>query len=164
MPIIWYSFLPEMSDGLQWQVQYTSSRLVRIAQTWPLASFFAIAYLWSWTTWLAVPRLVRQHALGWKFDAFDISLIMVGAFGPTVAAFATQWLAFRNLKICPVWTGWRRMVLGLVFGLTALFIGTVAMPAVALARAPLYALHWSVLLHWASYNINYSTFFRRPYQ
>ena len=149
-----------MSD--QSQVKVAPRGFTRIAQMWPLASFFALAYLWSWTTWLAVPRLVRQHQLGWKFDTFDITLIMVGAFGPTVAAFVTQWLAFRNLKICPVWTGWRRMVSGLMFGLTAFFIATVVMPAVALAKEPIYTLHWSALLHWSLYDVNYSTFLGGP--
>ena len=79
--------------------------LARLAQTWPLAFFFALAYVWSWMTWVAVPRLVWQHGLGWKFDTFDITLIVVGACGPTVAALFTQWLGHGNLNICAVWTG-----------------------------------------------------------
>jgi membrane protease YdiL (CAAX protease family) len=130
----------------------------------PLIVFFLIAYLWTWTVWLVVPRAVRQHALGWKFDAFDIGLIMVGACGPTVAAFVTRWLAFRDLRICSAWTGWRSMVSGLMFGLAGLFAATVAIPAIALIRAPvsILALHWSALLHWNTYGVNYSTFLGGP--
>jgi uncharacterized protein len=132
------------------------------AQRRPLTVFYIIACLWSWTVWLAAPRVVRQHALGWKFDAFDIGLILVGACGPTVAAFATRWLAYRDFKICPVWSGWRRMALGLVLGMAGLFAATVVIPAIALVKAPIYALHWSALLHWSTYAINYSTFLGGP--
>jgi membrane protease YdiL (CAAX protease family) len=138
------------------------SPFASFAQHRPLTVFFFIAYLWTWTLWLVVPRAVRQHALGWKLDAFDIGLIMAGACGPTVAAFVTRWLEYRDLRICPVWTEWRSMVSGLVFGLAGFFAATVAVPALVLVRAPIYALHWSALLHWSTYGINYSTFLGGP--
>jgi membrane protease YdiL (CAAX protease family) len=138
------------------------SLLASLAQRRPLTVFFVIAYLLTWTVWLVVPRVVRQYALGRNFDAFDIGVVMVGACGPTVAAFVTRWLAYRDFRICPVWTGWRRMLLGLAFGLAGFFAATVAIPAIALVKAPIYALHWSALFHWSVYGINYSTFLGGP--
>ena len=131
------------------------------AQRHPLPLFFGLAYLWSWTVWLAIPRLVRQSTLGSNFDAFQIAVIVVGAFGPTVAALITQWLARRNLRICSLWTGWRT-VGGLMAGLAMLFMVTVFAPAVALVNASWRALHWGALLHWSTYAVNYSTFIGGP--
>ena len=139
-----------------------SSAFVLFAQRSPLTLFFLMAYAWAWTVWFLVPRIVRQHGLGWKFDTFEITLIIVGAFGPTVAASITRWLAFRDLRICPVWTGSSNIALGIIFGAAGLFVATVALPAIAIAKAPLYALHWSTLLHWSTYNINYSNFLGGP--
>ena len=138
------------------------SLLFSLAQRRPLTVFFVIAYTWAWTVWLVVPRVVTHFALGWESDAFDIGFIMVGACGPTVAALVTRWLAYRDFRICPLWTGWSKMLTGLVFGLAGFFAATVAVPAIALVKAPIYALHWSALLHWSVYGINYSTFLGGP--
>jgi membrane protease YdiL (CAAX protease family) len=54
------------------------------------------------------------------------------------------------------------MALGLVLGMAGLFAATVVIPAIALVKAPIYALHWSALLHWSTYAINYSTFLGGP--
>ena len=139
------------------------SAITRFAQKRPLTLFFLVAYAWGWTIWLIVPRFLRNVVRGTdNFDPFDIAVIMIGACGPTLAAFLTRWLIHRDLKICPVWTGCRRLIIGLGFGLSAFFAATVAVPAAALAKAPFYALHWSALLHWSTYRINYSTFLGGP--
>jgi hypothetical protein len=135
------------------------SVLVRFAQARPLTLFFLLAYAWAWTVWLLVPRMIHRSRLGaGDFDTVDIVLILVGAFGPTVAALVSQWLAHRNLKICRVWTGWRSLLTGLFVGLACFFIATVIVPSLTLVNAPARALHWSALLHWSTYAVNYSTF------
>lgn len=136
--------------------------LERFARANPLPLFFTTAYLWTWTVWLAVPRVVRQHPLGWKFDSFDISIIIIGAFGPTIGALVTQWLGHHNLKICAVWTGWRSMLTAFAIGLTLFFIATVIAPSVAVAKAPFYAFHWTALAQLGTYGANYSTFIGGP--
>ncbi len=92
----------------------------------------------------------------------EIVLVLVGAFGPTVAALVTQWLAHRNLKICRVWTGWRSLLTGIFVGLACFFLATVLVPSLTLVNAPARALHWSALLHWSTYAVNYSTFLGGP--
>lgn len=131
-----------------------------LPQTRPLTLFFVLAYAWTWTIWLAVPRIVHHRGLG-QFDSFDISLIIVGACGPTIAAFLTQWLAYRNFRIGAVWTGWR-IIPGLVLGIGLLLVVTVIAPAVALAKVPIAALHWDALIRWRTYDLNYSTFIGGP--
>jgi len=100
--------------------------------------------------------------LGAKADAAEITAFITGAFGPTVAALITRWLAHRDLKICLLWTGSRPTLVGLSVGLAAFFIATLVAPTGAIVRAPIYALHWAALLHWGTYGINYSTFLGGP--
>jgi uncharacterized protein len=97
-----------------------------------------------------------------KAEWYGELLVTTGAFGPTVAALITRWLAHRDLKICRVWTGWYSLATGLAFGLGAFFIVTVLIPSAAIAKAPVYALHWSSLLHWSTYAFNYSTLLGGP--
>lgn len=95
-------------------------------------------------------------------DAFDISIFIAGAFGPTIAAFITRWFAHRDLRICRLWTGWRSLLVGLGVGLLAFFVATVFAPNVILVKAPWSALHWPALAHWSTYAINYSTLLGGP--
>lgn len=43
-------------------------------------------------------------------------------------------------------------------GLATLFVVAVAVPSIVLAKALLKALHWSALLRWSSFGVNYFTF------
>jgi membrane protease YdiL (CAAX protease family) len=132
--------------------------LVRFAQTRPLTLFFLLTYGWTWTLWLGVGSLMPDN----KAESYGELLVITGAFGPTVAALITRWLAHRDLKICRVWPGWGSLATGLAFGLGAFFIVTVLTPSAAIAKAPVYALHWSSLLHWSTYAFNYSTLLGGP--
>jgi membrane protease YdiL (CAAX protease family) len=138
------------------------SRLVRFAQANPLTCFFLLSYAWAWTFWLVVPRITDHFAPKFSSDAFDISIFIVGAFGPTAAALITRWLTHRDLKICLLWTGWRSLLLGLGVGLAAFFAVTVLAPSLVLVKAPWNAIHWSALAHWNTYVINYSTLLGGP--
>jgi membrane protease YdiL (CAAX protease family) len=131
---------------------------VRFARSRPLTLFFLLTYAWTWTWWLGVPRFVPDE----KAESYGELLFLTGAFGPTVAALITRWLAARDLKICRFWTGWPSLATGLAFGLTGFFVTTILAPSAAVARAPVYALHWSSLLHWSTYGFNYSTFLGGP--
>jgi uncharacterized protein len=140
----------------------SKSAIVRFAQARPLTLFFSLAYAWAWTFWLIVPRSVLKILPKAGSDPFEITLFIVGAFGPTLAALATRWLAHHDLKICSLWTGWRNFVIGLTVGLFCFFITTVVAPALALTKASLLGLHWAVLAHWSTYAVNYSTFLGGP--
>ena len=135
---------------------------VRFARTSPLTFFFLLAYTWSWTIWAIMLTANGSAAIEASFDFLPLTLFIAGAFGPTVAALTIQWLAHRNLKICPVWTGWRSLITGLVLGLAFFFCITVAGPARATTKAPFAALHWPALLHWSTYGINFSTLLGGP--
>lgn len=138
-----------------------SSRLRHFARTRPLVLFFPLAYAWAWSFWLLVPRNLLQRE-GSISDIIELSLFLLGAFGPTVAALVTQWLAYRNLKICHIWTGWKPLAVGLAAGLSCFVIATVIGPALSLVRAPVNELNWSALMHLGPYAINYSTFLGGP--
>ena len=112
--------------------------------------------------WLIVPRVIYQRALGLNSEAFDLSLFLMGALGPTIGALITRWLANRDLKICRLWTGWYNLAIGLAFGLGAFFVVTLVAPSASLVMAPVYALSGRPFLHWAPYAINYSTFLGGP--
>jgi len=138
------------------------STLTHVAQTRPLTLFFLFAYAWSWAIWLVVPWIAQRAGLGADSDAFQIAIIMIGACGPMVAAFVVRWLGHRDLRICPVWTGLPALLIGLVGGVLCFFLATVVAPALVLVKAPLPTLHWSALLHWSTYAVNYSTFLGGP--
>ena len=140
----------------------TSSRLRRFARTRPLVLFFFLAYAWAWSLWLLVlrnPLLLTEGSTG---ETIGLSLFLLGACGPLVAALVTQWFAYRNLKICHIWTGWKPLLMGVVVGVTCFFVATVVGPALSLVRVPVKVLNWSALAHWTTYAVNYSTFLGGP--
>lgn len=116
----------------------------------------------AWTFWLAVSGIVRHSALGAGSDSFAIPAFIAGAFGPTVAALVTRWLAHRDLKIGSLWTGWRGLIAGLAVGVLGFLLATVAAPSLALVREQLFGLHWGALAHGSTYAVNYSTFLGGP--
>lgn len=136
--------------------------IARFAEARPLVLFFMLAYAWSWTGWLLMSRIVPAGNISPGYEMFLESLFAAAAFGPTVAALVTSWLAYRNLKICRIWTGWRSLILGLGFGLSAFFVATLVAPNYAILRSPLSAWQWPALLHWSTYGINFSFFFGGP--
>ncbi len=138
-----------------------TSALASFARTCPLTVFFVLAYAWSWTWWIIVPRVFLRGTLAFN-DVLELVVFLIGACGPALAALATRYTSHRDLKICLLWAGWRSLTLGLLSGTIAIFIVAVVVPSVALVRAPLGALHWSVLLHWSTYAVNYSTFLGGP--
>ncbi len=131
---------------------------VRFARSSPVILFFLLTYAWTWTWWLVLPRFVPDN----KAESYGELLFLSGAFGPTVAALITRWLAARDLKICRIWTGWPSLITGLGFGLAVFFVTTLVAPSAAVAAAPAFALHWSSLLHSSTYGFNYSTFLGGP--
>ncbi len=96
-----------------------------------IQSFFALAFVWSWTCWLASPLL----KVDFPFAAGALAL--TGGFGPSVAAVIVvaygeggagllQWL-----KRCLQWrVGWHWMLLAFVF--PVVFMGLAASAHVAL--------------------------------
>jgi len=97
-----------------------------------------------------------------KVEAVLEGAFMMSAFGPTVGALFTNWLACRSLRICRLWTGWRSLTLGLAYGLSAFVFVTLILPTRAIVRAPFDAWHWKALLHIGTYGINFSSFFGGP--
>src|SRR5580658_4304094 len=148
-----------MADSAE-QIVVPASWLVRFARGRPLTLFFLLAYLWSWSLWSCVAFLPQNVNPG--FDSFLSVLFFLGICGPSVAALATSWLAYRDLKICRFWTGWRSLVAGLAYGLTGFVVAALVAPSAAVVKAPFFALHWSALLHWSTYAFNYSTLVGGP--
>jgi len=148
--------------GLAQPLLTKHTAIARFAQNHPLISFFGLAYLWSWTFW-GIMILTPEGLLGASADnLLGPIFFFAGAFGPTVAALTTSWLAYRSLRVCRIWTGWRNLVMGLGFGLAAFFLTTVALSSRMVVHAPFPAMHWSALLHWSTYGINYSTWLGGP--
>jgi membrane protease YdiL (CAAX protease family) len=137
-----------------------ASAISRFAQARPLTTFFLLTYLWSWTLWEALARV--PEGLNPGFNNFLQVIFIAGIFGPTVGALVTSWLAYRSLKICRIWTGWRNLLAGLGFGLVEFFLTTVVFSSKAVVAAPFSSFHWAVLLHWSTYGINYSTWIGGP--
>lgn len=136
------------------------SPIARFAEAHPLPTFFLLTYFWSWTLWGSL-EILPQGKHAW-LDSALIVIFIAGAFGPTVGALITSWLTYRSLRICRIWTGWRHLLMGLGFGVIAFFLTAVALSSRMLVRAPFAALHWSALLHWSTYGINYSTWLGGP--
>ena len=138
------------------------SAIARFAEAYPLTLFFLLAYAWSWTGWLLMSRIVPEGSISPGYEMFLEGLFAVTAFGPTVAALVTSWLAYRSLRICRLWTGWRSLIQGLGFGLSAFIVATLIAPNYAILKAPISAWQWPALLHWSTYGINFSFFFGGP--
>jgi uncharacterized protein len=141
-----------------------ASAVTRFAQSHSLIFFFVLTYLWTWTIWFGMARFVPDGnaPLPAKVEILLEGVFAISAFAPTVGALITNWLAQRNLRICHLWTGWRSLSLGLAFGLPAFLVATLVLPTAAVVNAPLHAWHWSSLLHWSTYGINFSFFFGGP--
>lgn len=148
--------------AIQQDTSLDSSALVRFVQKWPLPTFFVLAYLWTWSLWLVMARSVPDGDLPPRLEIFFEGLFAAAASGPTVAALATSWLVYGNLKICRLWTGWPSLLQGLAFGLSAFILVTLIAPTGAVVKASLGAWHWSMLLHWGTYQVNFSSFFGGP--
>ena len=96
-----------------------------------ILSFFAIAFAWSWTCWLALPLLNED------FPAAAGVLALTGGFGPSVAAIIVvvygEGVAGlrRWLKRCLQWrVGWHWVLLAFFF--PAVVLGLAAGAHVAL--------------------------------
>jgi membrane protease YdiL (CAAX protease family) len=61
-----------------------SQRLRRTVTTYPVASFFVLAYAFSWVAWLPVVLGVGEQ--------FRTLSIVVGSFGPAIAGAVVTWL------------------------------------------------------------------------
>lgn len=57
----------------------------------PLVIFFLLAYGIAWFLWL--PLILSQTGLSLLPFAIPMPYVVAGTFGPTLAAFLTQWLA-----------------------------------------------------------------------
>ena len=136
--------------------------LVRLAQTRTLPLFFVLTYLWTWMLWLVMAKIVPEGNISPRFEMFLEGLFAFSAFGPTVAALATNWLAHRSLKICRLWTGWRNLIQGLAIGLVAFVLVTLILSSAATSKSSPGEWHWSSLLHLSTYAINFSFFFGGP--
>jgi len=124
-----------------------------------LTLFFLLAYVIAWIAW--VPLIISQKGLGWIRADVPFEAIIPGAFAPTIAAIAVQWLTKRDFRICRFIGSWRRFLPSLIVGLAAVMLGEVIIPVLAMTRS-IDALHWNILLSWTAYQCNYSTFLGGP--
>ena len=147
-------------EGLAEPLATPRSGIARFVRARPLTTFFVLTYLWSWAPWEAIALL--PEGLNPSIESFLGVIFIAGIFGPTISALVTSWLAYRSLKICRIWTGWRNLFAGLGFGLVGFFLTAVALSSRAVITAPFSAFHWSALLHWSTYGINYSTWIGGP--
>lgn len=115
--------------------------------------FFIIAYAWAWLFF--VPLGLSRVGLGWIPFTLSIPVMTVlGTLGPTIAALATLRITERrwpNLKSPPSLT---RLLLGFVVTPVVISLTYAVLPAIALANAPVAALHWTALASFSFYNIS----------
>ncbi len=137
-----------------------SSPLARFAIRRPLTTFCLLAYVLGWIAF--APLVLSNLGIGIIRRNVPIELIAIGVTTPTLAAFWTQWLVERNLRICRFFTGWHRMLGGLVAGVALMFLACSVIPATMLAKPSPKAIQWVALLVPASYGVNWSTFFGGP--
>ena len=134
--------------------------LSRFAAQRPLVLFFVFAYVFGWLGY--APLVLSRTGIGLLPFALPMPFVLIGAFSPTVAAFCTQWLAERNLKICRIVGPPSRFLPALAIGLLLIGLSFIAAPAIALSRDSPAALNWHVFLSLSAYGVNYSTFLGGP--
>src|SRR6516225_6019078 len=121
------------------QLVVSKQLVVCFAVSRPLILFFALAYLWSWTLWFAMSRVVPDSSVSGRLEILFEGFFALAAFGPTIAALITGWLAYRNLKVFTLSTGCGNLIRGLVFGLGAFAFVTLIAALLAVSKGPFYA-------------------------
>ena len=110
-----------------------TSRLSRLARERPLATFFVLAYVWSWSFFL--PMVVA--------GAIRPPLIVAATFGPSLAAVVTHRLATGHWGAFRFVTTWPRAILGTAAGCGLTLVAYVVVPGL-IAGDPR-QLQWGIL-------------------
>jgi membrane protease YdiL (CAAX protease family) len=104
-----------------------------------LITFFAIAYLWAWLVF--IPLAITRGPLQW---------VVLGTFGPTVAAVVTHRIRTGNFKAFRLRTSWVRIIGAAVAGALLIVLAFVVLPALAVADPR--KLNWGILASVSVYN------------
>ena len=130
----------------------SAGRFARFVRTHPILLFFVLTYLIGWGMvvlrllfWLGI---IRSNAPNWWVAA--------SFWAPCMAALLVQWMSDRNFKVCRLYQGFGKFVLGLVVGSLLVLVCNVVVAGVVAEKGQLRNLNWSVFFSLSSYRLGYS--------
>lgn len=102
----------------------SSTGLRRYLESYPLTSFFVMAYLFSWV--VLIPFILSQWGIFPKTKAFDIFFVANAFVGPMLAAY----IMFRTLEGKGSWKKIRKSIISTKVGLKWYLFTLIVIPAV----------------------------------
>ncbi|MGN6212284.1 CPBP family intramembrane glutamic endopeptidase [Parafilimonas sp.] len=115
-----------------------------IAKHRPLFSFFFLAYLFAWISWL--PLILSQTGLGLIPVKISMAYTVIGSYAPLFAVLLLQWLAHHNLKFFHLQFSWKHLLLGLLIGFALIASAFILIPSAIMTRPPLSFWNWKAFL------------------
>ena len=118
-------------------------QLRTIAQQRPLVVFFGLTYALTWLLWL--PLVLSRTGLGWLPVTLPMPYVLPGTFGPTLAAFLTQWLARGRLRFFSWAFAWKSILGALLLGFGLLVFAFLVVPSALLTTSSWDHWQWQAL-------------------
>jgi len=111
-----------------------------IAKEHPLLTFFSLAYLFAWLSWL--PLILSRTGIGYLSVKIPMPFVIVGTFGPFFAGLITHKLTkgrfgFFNFKF-----SLQAMIFGLFVGFILIASAFIIIPSAILTISPLTSINW----------------------
>ena len=109
----------------------------------PLLIFFSLAYLFAWLSWL--PLVLSQTGIGYLSVKIPMPYVVIGTFGPSLAALITQKLSNGKFKFFNFQFSWKAIIIGLPAGFALIALAFVIIPSAVLTSPPLSSWNWKAL-------------------
>ena len=116
----------------------------KIAEQRPLVSFFSLAYLFAWVSWL--PLVLSQTGLGFIPIKIPMAYTVIGSYAPLFSVLLIQWLTHHNLKFFHLRFPWKYLVLGLLVGFVLIASAFILIPSAVMTKPPLSSWNWEAFL------------------
>ena len=116
----------------------------KIVKEHPLISFFFLAYLFAWISWL--PLVLSQTGIGLIPVKIPMPYVVLGTFAPLFAALLIQWLTHHNLKFFHFRFSWKYVIQALLAGFILIVVAFIIIPSAILTKPPLSSWNWNAFL------------------
>ncbi len=117
-----------------------------------------LAYAIAWISFS--PVILSRTGLGLFGFAVPIEFVVIGSFGPFLAALLTHWLSERNLRAFKLYASWKSLLVGAIIGPALIAITFVIIPGLVMTKSSPGTLHWRIFGSLAV--VNWSTFMGGP--
>ena len=127
----------------------------KIVEQRPLVSFFSLACLFAWISWL--PLVLSQTGLRFIPIKIPMAYTVIGSYAPLFAVLLFRWLTHQNLKFFQLQFPWKYLVLGLLVGFALIASAFILIPSAVMTKLSLSSWNWKAFLSY-SFAIIHSIF------